>query len=135
MASRPQKARMKQVKSKHLRLCDELHGERHEKIEQEQKGKGREMSAIIKFADHVPSQPQVMESLQEEFDNINSPDTPLEQKLASALTCILQLQMRISDMKEKMAQSEREVVIKEMLLRNATLRERELRTQLVGKFW
>lgn len=93
------------------------------------------MSAIIKFADHVPSQPPVMESLQEEFDNINSPDTTLEQKLSSALSCILQLQMRISDLQEKIAQSEREVVIKEMLLRNATLRERELRTQLVGRRW
>jgi FtsZ-binding cell division protein ZapB len=95
------------------------------------------MSAIIKFADHVPSHPPVMDGdgLQEEFDNINSPDTTLEQKLGSALSCILQLQMRISDLQEKMAQSEREVVIKEMLLRNATLRERELRTQLVGKLW
>jgi hypothetical protein len=93
------------------------------------------MSAIIKFADHVPSQPTVTENLQEEFDNINSPDTSLEQKLASALSCILQLQMRISDIEEKMAQSEREVVIKEMLLRNAILRERELRTQLVGRCW
>ncbi len=93
------------------------------------------MSAIIKFADHVPSQPPVTESIQEEFDNINSPDTTMEQKLASALSCILHLQVRISDMQEKMAQSEREVNIKEMLLRNATLRERELRTQLVGRFW
>lgn len=92
------------------------------------------MSAIIRFADHVPSQPPVMESLQEEFDNINSPDTPMDQKLASALSCILQLQMKVSDMQEKMMQAEREVVIKEMLLRNATLRERELRTQLVGRF-
>jgi hypothetical protein len=93
------------------------------------------MSAIIKFADHIPSRPPITESLQEEFNNINSPDTPLEQKLASALTCIMQLQMRISDMQEKMAQSERDVSIKEMLLRNATLRERELRTQLVGRLW
>jgi peptidoglycan hydrolase CwlO-like protein len=95
------------------------------------------MSAIIRFADHVPSQPPVTDSLQlqEEFDNINSPDTPLEQKLASALSCILQLQMKISDLQERMAQSEREIVIKEMLLRNAMLRERELRTQMVGRFW
>ncbi|MGE0130802.1 MAG: hypothetical protein AB7U82_22215 [Blastocatellales bacterium] len=93
------------------------------------------MSAIIRFADHVPSPPTVTESLQEEFDNINSPDTSMDQKLASALSCILQLQMKISDMQEKMMQAEREVVIKEMLLRNATLRERELRTQLVGRFW
>lgn len=93
------------------------------------------MSAIIKFADHVPNRPPVTESLQEEFDNINSPDTPLEHKLASALSCIMQLQMRISDMQEKIAQSEREVTIKELLLRNATLRERELRTQLVGRLW
>lgn len=95
------------------------------------------MSAIIRFADHVPSQPPVTDSiqLQEEFDNINSPDTPLEQKLASALSCILQLQMKISDLQEQMAQSEREIVIKEMLLRNAMLRERELRMQMVGRFW
>jgi hypothetical protein len=93
------------------------------------------MSAIIKFADHIPNRPPVTESLQEEFENINSPDTPLDQKLASALSCIMQLQMRISDMQEKITQSEREVTIKEMLLRNATLRERELRTQLVGRFW
>ena len=93
------------------------------------------MSAIIKFADHMPSRPSIAESLQEEFNNINSPDTPLEQKLASALSCIMQLQMRISDMQEKIAQSERDVSIKDMLLRNATLRERELRTQLVGRFW
>lgn len=93
------------------------------------------MSAIIRFADHVPNRPPVTESLQEEFDNINSPDTPLDQKLASALSCIMQLQMRISDMQEKIAQSEREVTIKDMLLRNATLRERELRTQLVGRLW
>jgi hypothetical protein len=38
-------------------------------------------------------------------------------------------------MQEKMAQSERDVSIKEMLLRNAPLRERELRTQLVGRLW
>jgi peptidoglycan hydrolase CwlO-like protein len=96
-----------------------------------------QMSAIIRFADHVPSQPPVTDSiqLQEEFDNINSPDTPLEQKLASALSCILQLQMKISDLQEQMAQSEREIVIKEMLLRNAMLRERELRMQMVGRFW
>jgi len=93
------------------------------------------MSAIIKFADHVPSRAPITESLQEEFDNINSPDTPLEQKLASALSCIMQLQMRISDMQEKMAQSERDASMKEILLRNATLRERELRTQLVGRLW
>jgi len=93
------------------------------------------MSAIIKFADHIPSRPPITESLQEEFNNINSPDTPIEQKLASALSCIIQLQMRISDMQEKMAQSERDVSIKEMLLRNATLRERELRTQLVRRLW
>ena len=67
------------------------------------------MSAIIKFADYVPSRATITESLQEEFDNINSPDTPLEQKLASALSCIMQLQMRISDMQEKIAQSERDV--------------------------
>jgi FtsZ-binding cell division protein ZapB len=93
------------------------------------------MSAIIKFADHVPSRVTITESLQEEFDNINSPDTPLEQKLASALSCIMQLQMRVSDMQEKIAQSEREASMKEILLRNATLRERELRTQLVGRRW
>ena len=93
------------------------------------------MSAIIKFADHIPSRPPITECLQEEFNNINSPDTPIEQKLASALSCIMQLQLRISDLQEKMAQSERDVSIKEMLLRNATLRERELRTQLVGRLW
>ena len=43
------------------------------------------MSAIIKFADHIPAGLLSRESLQEEFNNINSPDTPLEQKLASAL--------------------------------------------------
>ena len=93
------------------------------------------MSAIIKFADHMPSRPSIAESLQEEFNNINSPDTPLEQKLASALSCIMQLQMRISDMQEKMAQSQREVSMKETLLRNATQRELELRTQLVRRLW
>jgi hypothetical protein len=93
------------------------------------------MSAIIKFADHVPSRHSITESLQEEFDNINSPDTPLEQKLASALSCIMRLQMRISDMQDKIAQSEREVSIKETLLRNATQRELELRTQLLRRLW
>ncbi len=93
------------------------------------------MSAIIKFADHKLNRPQIKENLQEEFDNINSPDTTIEQKLASALSCIMHLQMRLSDMQAKIAQSEREVSIKEMLLRNATLRERELRTQLMARFW
>jgi FtsZ-binding cell division protein ZapB len=93
------------------------------------------MSAIIKFADHIPSRPPSTESLQEEFANINSPDTPLEQKLASALSCIMQLQMRITDMQEKIAQSQREASMKEMLLRNATQREMELRTQLVRRLW
>jgi FtsZ-binding cell division protein ZapB len=93
------------------------------------------MSAIIKFADHIPSRLPSTESLQEEFANINSPDTPLEQKLASALSCIMLLQMRITDMQEKIAQSEREVSMKEMLLRNATQRELELRMQLVRRLW
>jgi FtsZ-binding cell division protein ZapB len=95
----------------------------------------RQMSAIIKFSDHIPSRSPITENLQEEFANINSPDTPLEQKLASALSCIMQLQMRISDMQEKMAQSQREVSMKETLLRNATQRELELRTQLVRRLW
>lgn len=93
------------------------------------------MSAIIKFTDHIPNRLPSAESLQEEFANINSPDTPLEQKLASALSCIMQLQMRITDMQEKMAQSQREVSMKEILLRNATQREMELRTQLVRRLW
>jgi hypothetical protein len=38
-------------------------------------------------------------------------------------------------MQEKIAQSEREVSMKEMLLRNAIQRELELRTQLVRRLW
>ncbi len=91
------------------------------------------MSAVIRLFNHLPSQSPIPESLEEQFGNINSPELPLEQKLASAFAYIMHLQTKIADIQEKLRRTEREVAMRDTLLRNAALRERELRSQMVGQ--
>ncbi len=89
------------------------------------------MSAIIKLVDHQTTQIPAMESLEDQLDNISSTEAPLEERLACALNCILMLRTKVSGLEQNLRQAEREVVLKDALLRNAALRERELRAQIM----
>ncbi len=89
------------------------------------------MSAIIKLVDHQTTQIPALESLEDQFDSINSTETPLEERLACALNCILMLRTRVNGLQQNLRQAEREMALKDALLRNAALRERELRAQMM----
>ena len=89
------------------------------------------MSAIIKLVDHQTTQIPAMESLEDQFDSINSTEAPLEETLACALNCILILRTKVNGLQQNLKQAEREMALKDALLRNAALRERELRAQMM----
>ncbi len=89
------------------------------------------MSAIIKLVDHQTTQIPAMESLEDQLDNINSTEAPPEEKLVCALNCILMLRTKVNGLQQNLRQVEREMALKDALLRNAALRERELRAQMM----
>jgi hypothetical protein len=89
------------------------------------------MSAVIKLVDHQTTHIPALEGLEDQFNNINSAETPVEERLACALDCILRLRTRVNGLQQDLRQAEREVALKEALLRNAALRERELRAQMM----
>ncbi len=89
------------------------------------------MGAVIKLVDHQTTHIPAMDGLEDQFNNINSAETPMEERLACALDCILRLRTTVNGLQQNLRQAEREVALKEALLRNAALRERELRAQMM----
>lgn len=88
------------------------------------------MNAVIQLANTqlIPTlEPDGHEWQPSQF---TSPETPVEQRLAWALSCLAQLQARRSELQAMVLEAERELLKKEMLLHNATIREQELRAQL-----
>jgi len=70
----------------------------------------------------------------EQPSNVSSFELAPENRLRRALAYIAQLQAEVKTLREELAYAERSVAHKEMLIRNATLREQELRAELV-KDW
>jgi hypothetical protein len=63
--------------------------------------------------------------------NVTSFELAPEQRLRRALGYIAQLQAEVRTLREELARAERSLSHKEMLLRNAALREQELRVELI----
>jgi CRISPR/Cas system-associated endonuclease Cas1 len=75
------------------------------------------------------------EHFEKQFNNVSLFEQAPEQKLRRALNYIMQLQAEIRVLREELARSERTTVHCEQLLRNATVRELELRAQLVKEVY
>ncbi|MFN7945116.1 MAG: hypothetical protein U0Z53_07175 [Blastocatellia bacterium] len=88
------------------------------------------MSAILQLVNQLPDRSTVPQSEEEQFGNLMSSEVSPEQKLACALTWILQLQNDLESVRSRLAQAERDLMLKDALLRNAVVRERELRRQI-----
>jgi hypothetical protein len=85
------------------------------------------MSAAIQLVNHP-------ESLEKRVDkpHANTPFLEManEQKLRQALAYIAVLQGELHTLREELARAERTVLQKETLLRNAMIREQELRAEM-----
>lgn len=89
------------------------------------------MSAAIQLVNQQIIEADVYEPWQEKpFNNVSIFELAPEQRLRRALNHISDLQSEVRALREELARSERTVVQYEQLLRNAMIREQELRAQL-----
>ncbi len=66
------------------------------------------------------------------FNNVSRFESAPEQRLRRALECIAELQAEVRTLRDEITRSERVSANYELLLRNAQVREHELRAQLVA---
>ncbi len=90
------------------------------------------MSAILQLVNQLPDRSTVPQSEEEQFGSLMSSEVSPEQKLACALAWILRLQNDNESLHARLAQTDRNLMLKDALLRNAAVRERELRRQLTS---
>lgn len=89
------------------------------------------MSAAIQLVNQaVLADEPVVREFEKPFNNVSVFELAPEQRLRRALTRLAELQAEARSLREELARAERSVTHYEQLLRNATLREQELRTQL-----
>jgi hypothetical protein len=86
------------------------------------------MSAAIQLVNQAISQAETADN---QLSNVSSFELSPEQRLRRALGYIAQLQAEVRTLREELARSERSLGHKELLLRNAMMREQELRAELV----
>jgi hypothetical protein len=86
------------------------------------------MSAAIQLINQAITQPDTADNRP---GQVSSFELGPEQRLRRALGYITQLQAEVRTLREELARAERSISHKEMLLRNATMREQELRAELV----
>ena len=90
------------------------------------------MSAAIQLVNQPIIEAEVFEHrLEKPFNNVSIFELAPEQRLRRALNQISELQSEVRALREELARSERSATQYEQLLRNATIREQELRAQLV----
>jgi hypothetical protein len=90
------------------------------------------MSAAIQLLNQpVPETEPIEKQLDKQLNNVSVFEMAPEQRLRRALAYISQLQAEVRALREELVQAERSVTHYQQLLRNATLREQELRAQLV----
>jgi hypothetical protein len=75
------------------------------------------------------------EPFEKQFNNISLFEQAPEQKLRRALSYITQLHAEIRLLRDELARAERKALQSELLLRNAAVREQELRAQLVKEVY
>lgn len=85
------------------------------------------MSAMLQLVNQQPERSPLQEVRPGKFDTLIQLGESLEQKLACALAWIMQLRSENERLRTELMQARRELMIRETLLRNAAVRERELR--------
>lgn len=90
------------------------------------------MSAAIQLVNQSMIEAEVYERrLEKPFtNNVSIFELAPEQRLRRAMTQIAELQAEVRSLREELARSERTFTHQEQLLRNAMVREQELRSQL-----
>ena len=89
------------------------------------------MSAAIQLVNQPIVEAEVFEHrLEKSFNNVSIFELAPEQRLRRALNQITELQSEVRALREELARSERSATQYEQLLRNAMIREQELRAQL-----
>jgi len=89
------------------------------------------MSAAIQLVNQPIVEAEVFDHRPEKsFNNVSIFELAPEQRLRRALNQISELQSEVRALREELARSERSAAQYEQLLRNAMIREQELRAQL-----
>ncbi|MCI0337780.1 MAG: hypothetical protein L0226_09395 [Acidobacteria bacterium] len=90
------------------------------------------MSAAIQLVNQSVVEAEPFEKqVDKQFSNVSLFEMAPEQRLRRALAYITQLQAEVRTLREELIRAERTVTHYEQLLRNAMLREQELRAQLI----
>ncbi len=91
------------------------------------------MSAAIQLVTQPIVDAEVYEHrLEKPFNNVSIFELAPEQRLRRSLSQVAELQAEVRALREELARSERTISHQEQLLRNAMVREQELRAQ-IGK--
>jgi hypothetical protein len=89
------------------------------------------MSAAIQLINQSVIEAEGFEKhLEKPFNNVSLFEMAPEQRIRRALSYIAELQAEIRNLREELARSERAVAQYEVLLRNAMIREQELRAEM-----
>ena len=89
------------------------------------------MSAAIQLVNQTIVEAEVFDHrLEKPYNNVSIFELAPEQRLRRALNQISELQSEVRALREELARSERSAAQYEQLLRNAMIREQELRAQL-----
>lgn len=89
------------------------------------------MSAAIQLVNHSVIEGEVVDRQSEKhYNNISLFEAAPEQKMRRAMSYVTQLESEVRTLREELSSAERSVTHYEQLLRNAMLREQELRAQL-----
>lgn len=95
------------------------------------------MSAAIQLVNQPVIEAEVYEHrLEKPFtNNVSIFELAPEQRLRRAMSQIAELQAEVRSLRKELARSERTYTHQEQLLRNAMVREQELRSQLVKEMY
>ena len=89
------------------------------------------MSAAIQLVNQSIVEAEPFEKrLEKPHNNVSLFELAHEQRLRRALSYIAELQAEVRTLREELARAERAIVNNEILLRNAMIREQELRAEM-----
>jgi hypothetical protein len=90
------------------------------------------MSAAIQLVNQSIAEAEPFErEVERQFSNVSHFEMAPEHRLRRVIAYVAQLQAEVRGLREELARAERSVTHYEQLLRNAMLREQELRAQMV----
>ncbi len=100
------------------------------------KNKGKQeiakMSAAIQLVNQPIMEPETYEGqVEKQYNNVSLFESAPDQRMRRAVSYIAQLQAEVRTLREELARAERSVTHYEQLLRNAMVREQEVRAQMV----